>query len=138
MKNNSEKSNFKDNIFSVYNAEKNRLQKEGSDFSLLYNVPNQSLTYKNSNGALTVVFSDEGNYKRENFFFKDANNTEKNKIWDKVFSLEITPNGNTRSFVEDKFYNIPLEFADICETYQFEREKIRNMEVLHKNNQIER
>lgn len=83
---------------------------------------------------MCVKFSDNGDVKREDFYYREADAPKGSGLGTVVFVLEILQSGNSRSFMGDTYEDIPEEFFDICHMYQFERRKLfANLNKLHKN-----
>lgn len=116
-----------DSLYNIFQREKNRV---GDDMTVFYNKNKNSLQYKNEKGTLTVLFKPDE--RAEDIYYRSNDTTE--RVGFGTLIQQNTDSGQWAKFGA-AIFDIPQEFIDIAQSYQFDREAIgveRKSEIRNK------
>lgn len=105
-----------DSLYNIFQREKNRV---GDDMTVFYNKNRNFLQYKNENGTLTVLFKPKE--RAEDIYYRPNDATEQVDLGTLI--QRNTDSGRLAKFGAEIF-DLPQEFIDIAQSYQFDREAI--------------
>lgn len=105
-----------DSLYNIFQREKNRV---GDDMTVFYNKNKNSLQYKNDKGTLTVLFKPEE--RAEDIYYRSSDTAE--RVGFGTLVQQNTDSGQWAKF-SNAIFDIPQEFIDIAQSYQFDRESI--------------
>lgn len=105
-----------DKLYNIFQREKNRV---GDDMTVFYNKNKNTLQYKNESGTLTVLFKPEE--RAEDIYFRPGGTKE--RVGYGTLVMENMDSGR-RALYSQTTFDIPQEFINIAQSYQFDREAI--------------